>query len=49
MTLVTGAMAFLSGRLVGQVGEWNAIVVGLTGWVASWFIGPSGRVEAYRR
>jgi putative membrane protein len=27
----------------------GAIVVGLTGWVASWFIGPSGRVEAYRR
>jgi putative membrane protein len=27
----------------------GAIIVGLTGWVASWFIGPSGRVEAYRR
>ena len=27
----------------------GAIVVGLTSWVASWFIGPSGRVEAYRR
>lgn len=27
----------------------GAIVVGLTGWVASWFIGPSGRFEAYRR
>jgi len=27
----------------------GAIVVGLTSWVASWFIGPSGRVEIYRR
>ena len=27
----------------------GAIVVGLTGWVASWFIGPKGRVEAWRR
>ncbi|HXQ45422.1 MAG TPA: phage holin family protein [Caulobacteraceae bacterium] len=27
----------------------GAIVVGLTSWVASWFIGPSGRVEMYRR
>jgi putative membrane protein len=27
----------------------GAIVVGLTSWVASWFVGPSGRVEAYRR
>jgi putative membrane protein len=27
----------------------GAIVVGLTGWVASWFIGSSGRFEAYRR
>ena len=27
----------------------GAVVVGLTGWVASWFIGPSGRFEAYRR
>ena len=27
----------------------GAIVVGLTGWVASWFIGPTGRVESYRR
>ncbi len=30
MTVVTGAMAFLSGRLVGRIGEWTAIVVGLT-------------------
>jgi DHA2 family methylenomycin A resistance protein-like MFS transporter len=34
MTLVTGAMAFLSGRLVGRIGEWNAIVVGLTAGAA---------------
>jgi putative membrane protein len=27
----------------------GAIVVGLTSWVASWFIGPSGRFERYRR
>lgn len=27
----------------------GAIVVGLTSWVASWFIGPSGRFQAYRR
>jgi putative membrane protein len=27
----------------------GAIVVGLTGWVASWFISPSGRFQAYRR
>ena len=27
----------------------GAIIVGLTSWVASWFIGPSGRVQAYRR
>jgi putative membrane protein len=27
----------------------GGIVVGLTGWVASWFIAPSGRFEAYRR
>src|SRR3989344_399401 len=24
---------------------WGGIVVGLTGWVAAWFIGPRGRVE----
>jgi DHA2 family methylenomycin A resistance protein-like MFS transporter len=30
MTIVTGAMAFLSGRLVGRIGEWPAIVVGLS-------------------
>jgi DHA2 family methylenomycin A resistance protein-like MFS transporter len=30
MTIVTGVMAFLSGRLVGRIGEWPAIVVGLS-------------------
>jgi DHA2 family methylenomycin A resistance protein-like MFS transporter len=34
MTIVTGAMAFLSGRLVAHVGERNAIVVGLTAGAA---------------
>ncbi len=29
MTVVTGVMAFLSGRLVSRIGEWSAIVVGL--------------------
>jgi MFS transporter, DHA2 family, methylenomycin A resistance protein len=29
MTIVTGSMAFLSGRLVNRIGEWPAIVVGL--------------------
>src|SRR5947209_16502133 len=30
MTIVTGTMAFLSGRLVNRIGEWAAITVGLT-------------------
>jgi len=30
MTMVTGSMAFLSGRLVNRIGEWTAIVIGLT-------------------
>jgi DHA2 family methylenomycin A resistance protein-like MFS transporter len=30
MTVVTGAMAFLSGRLVARIREWPAIVVGLS-------------------
>jgi DHA2 family methylenomycin A resistance protein-like MFS transporter len=30
MTTVTGSMAFLSGRLVNRIGEWTAIIVGLT-------------------
>ena len=34
MTIVTGAMAFLSGRLVSHIGEWTAIVVGLTAGAA---------------
>jgi DHA2 family methylenomycin A resistance protein-like MFS transporter len=34
VTVVTGAMAFLSGRLVGHIGEWKAIVVGLTAGAA---------------
>jgi DHA2 family methylenomycin A resistance protein-like MFS transporter len=34
MTVVTGAMAFLSGHLVGHIGEWSAIVVGLTAGAA---------------
>jgi len=27
----------------------GSIVVGLTGWIGSWFIGPKGRYEAVRR
>lgn len=34
MTIVTGAMALLSGRLVAHIGEWNAIVAGLTAGAA---------------
>jgi DHA2 family methylenomycin A resistance protein-like MFS transporter len=30
MTIVTGSMAFLSSRLVNRLGDWTAIVVGLT-------------------
>ncbi len=30
MTIVTGSMAFLSGGLVNRIGEWTAIVIGLT-------------------
>ena len=26
----------------------GSLLVGLTGWIASWYIGPSGRVEAIR-
>ena len=26
----------------------GAIVVGVTGWVGSWFIGPKGRIETFR-
>lgn len=24
----------------------GAVIVGLTGWITSWYIGPSGRIEA---
>jgi MFS transporter, DHA2 family, methylenomycin A resistance protein len=34
MTIVTGAMAYLSGHLVAHIGEWSAIVVGLTAGAA---------------
>jgi DHA2 family methylenomycin A resistance protein-like MFS transporter len=34
VTIVTGTMAFLSGRLVGRVGEWKAIIFGLTAGAA---------------
>ena len=34
MTVVTGVMAFLSGRLVSRIGEWSAIVVGLAAGAA---------------
>jgi DHA2 family methylenomycin A resistance protein-like MFS transporter len=34
MTVVTGTMAFLSGRLVSRIGEWRAIVVGLAAGAA---------------
>jgi MFS transporter, DHA2 family, methylenomycin A resistance protein len=34
MTIVTGMMAFLSGRLVNHIGEWSAIAVGLTAGAA---------------
>ena len=35
-----------------QVGDWGSallggLIVSLTSWVASWYIGPSGRVETY--
>ena len=28
---------------------WSALVVSLTSWVASWFIGPKGRIEVVKR
>jgi DHA2 family methylenomycin A resistance protein-like MFS transporter len=34
MTIVTGSMAFLSGRLVNRIGEWTAIVIGLAAGAA---------------
>jgi MFS transporter, DHA2 family, methylenomycin A resistance protein len=46
MTVVTGTMAFMSGRLVSRIGEWTAIVVGLTAGAAGAllvsFAGPGG-------
>jgi DHA2 family methylenomycin A resistance protein-like MFS transporter len=47
MTIVTGAMAFLSGRLVSRIGEWPAIVVGLiagAGGALLISLAPSGGV-----
>jgi putative membrane protein len=28
---------------------WSALIVSLTSWVASWFIGPKGRIEVVKR
>jgi MFS transporter, DHA2 family, methylenomycin A resistance protein len=45
MTVVTGTMAFLSGHLVSRIGEWPAIVVGLsagTGGALLISLAPSG-------
>ena len=47
MTIVTGAMAFLSGRLVSHVGESAAIIIGLTagaGGALLISVAPSGGV-----
>jgi DHA2 family methylenomycin A resistance protein-like MFS transporter len=47
MTIVTGTMAFLSGRLISHIGEWAAIAVGLTAGVAGALLiclGPAGGV-----
>jgi MFS transporter, DHA2 family, methylenomycin A resistance protein len=44
---VTGAMAFLSGRLVSHIGEWGAIVAGLTAGVGGGLlisVAPTGGV-----
>ncbi len=46
-----GMLALVAALLEGFVlrGFWSAllgaIVVGLTSWVAAWYVGPSGRVE----
>ncbi len=52
LLVVNAAMlAFVAAMLEGFVlrGFWPAlfgsIVVSLTGWVSSWYVGPSGRVE----
>jgi DHA2 family methylenomycin A resistance protein-like MFS transporter len=49
MTVVTGTMAFLSGRLVSRIGEWPAIVVGLSagaGGALLVSVAPAGGVAA---
>ena len=49
MTVVTGTMAFLSGRLVSHAGEWTAIVVGLTAGACGALliaVAPTGGVAA---
>lgn len=28
---------------------WTALIVGLTGWIGSWFIGPKGKIDVVRR
>ncbi len=28
---------------------WTALIVSLTGWVSSWFIGPKGNIEVVRK
>ena len=28
---------------------WTALIVALTGWIGSWFIGPKGKIEVAKR
>jgi len=28
---------------------WSALIVSITGWIGSWFIGPRGRIEIFVR
>jgi DHA2 family methylenomycin A resistance protein-like MFS transporter len=47
MTIVTGTMAFLSGRLVNRIGEWAAITVGMSAGAAGALLislAPTGEV-----
>mgnify|MGYP001573429143 FL=1 len=45
-TLALVAWAFDDFTIAGfWPAVWGGIVVGVTGWLASWFIGPRGRVE----
>ena len=45
-TLALVAWAFDDFTIAGfWPAVWGAIIVGMTGWLASWFIGPRGRVE----